>query len=448
MFFVTQLNDACSSIARNTGAIIGIAISAAVVLIIAVCLMFFACKRFKSQRSHHGSSDNILGLAQETLWRPPIDGDDESYTGGYGATMIGGGQTGPLSRSNSNEDPFSGDRLFGEGGNGSAESAGAGMPHPLGPVFGGQQLYVSGLGEERRSSPENGSSETQIASACHSGLANMLPPYDEGRLNNTAGSNYSTTSLTLGGDMSSQSHGATRDGVLVAYSTSRKRGSMPGPRPMSDDKYRRHRSTPPIAFLGTREPQSPPERSSDFNDKGSIRSFIGKLRNSRHMSLQSMMTIRGNGTKATSQESITTRAMTNLYSPSLLNPPIPLPQPSPALLHFPRGVTGNGYNTSAEAMSYAYSYPNAPTVLWPPATLPPAPSPVPTENSSMVEGLLHPRLRMSSGLPHQASVTSFRDHEDYTRPINGVSYHIILFHIISHLAILAGKQPYPKYDNL
>ncbi|PPR00181.1 hypothetical protein CVT24_005079 [Panaeolus cyanescens] len=426
----TDIARPSSGIARNTGAIIGIAISAAVALIVTVCLMFFACKRFKSRRSHHGSTDNILGLARETSWRPPIDGDDESYMGGYGATMAGAGQAGPLSRSNSNEDPFMGDRFSGEGGNGSAESANAGMARPLGPVFGGQHLYVPGMAEtseERRSSPENGSSETQMTSAWHPGLANMLPADDEGRLNNTTGSNYSTTSLTLGGDMSSQSHGGSRsqNGLLKAYSTSRKRGSVPGPRAMPEDKYRRHSSTPPTAFLGTRQERSPPERSPDSNDKGSIRSFIGKLRNSRHMSLQSMMTIRGNGNKATSQESITTRAMTNLYSPSLLNPPIPLPQPSPALLHFPRGVTGNSYTTPSEAMSYAYMYPNMSSVAWPPVTLPPAPSPVPTDNSSMVEGLLHPRLQMSAGLPHQASVTSLRDHEDYTRPINGlVNNHI------------------------
>ena len=50
--------------------------------------------------------------------------------------------------------------------------------------------------------------------------------------------------------------------------------------------------------------------------------------------------------------------------------------------------------------------------------LAPAPSPVPTEESRLVEGLLHPRLRTQG-----YSDASLRDFEDYSRPIGGVSPH-------------------------
>lgn len=48
--------------------------------------------------------------------------------------------------------------------------------------------------------------------------------------------------------------------------------------------------------------------------------------------------------------------------------------------------------------------------------LAPAPSPVPTEESRLVEGLLHPRLQAQG-----CSDASLRDFEDYSRPIGGVS---------------------------
>ena len=68
---------------------------------------------------------------------------------------------------------------------------------------------------------------------------------------------------------------------------------------------------------------------------------------------------------------------------------------------------------------------NVGTLPPPPPPLPSAPSPVPTDSSSMVEGLLHPRLGMALGSSQQASATSLRDHEDYTRPINGVCVFVV-----------------------
>ena len=69
-------------------------------------------------------------------------------------------------------------------------------------------------------------------------------------------------------------------------------------------------------------------------------------------------------------------------------------------------------------------------VHWLDVTLPlPGPSPVPTDDSSMVEGLLYPRLGMALGSSQQASATSFRN--GYTRPINGVFFFSPFFLLIN-----------------
>ena len=66
--------------------------------------------------------------------------------------------------------------------------------------------------------------------------------------------------------------------------------------------------------------------------------------------------------------------------------------------------------------------PFSPAGLQPGTTLPigyvlaPVPSPAPTEESRLAEGLLHPRLRTQG-----CSDSSLRDFEDYSRPIGGVS---------------------------
>ena len=92
----------------------------------------------------------------------------------------------------------------------------------------------------------------------------------------------------------------------------------------------------------------------------------------------------------------------------------------------PRGITTTrgSYNFPSQQLFPLRQDTSSRGLLrWPDVTLPPpAPSPVPTDTSSMVEGLLHPRLGMALGSSQQASATSLRDHEDYTRPINGVCF--------------------------
>ena len=120
-----------------------------------------------------------------------------------------------------------------------------------------------------------------------------------------------------------------------------------------------------------------------------------------------------------------------MYSPSLINLPI-------KLFLFPV-VLLEAVIIFPLAVNISFLFVTSTILLgllrWPDVTLfPPAPSPVPTDTSSMVEGLLHPRLGMALGSSQEASATSIRDHEDYTRPINGVCFFLnfaIFFRLIN-----------------
>ena len=120
-----------------------------------------------------------------------------------------------------------------------------------------------------------------------------------------------------------------------------------------------------------------------------------------------------------SEESDSSRAQSYTYSPSLLNPPMVVPG-----LYPPQGIAGSsGYTPDHNRHYYRHQGTGetpTETLFWPSVTLPPIPST--DDASSMVEGLLHPRLGMALAHSQQASSTSLRDHEDYSRPINGVCF--------------------------
>ena len=214
----------------------------------------------------------------------------------------------------------------------------------------------------------------------------------------------SATSLPMKDASSSQSldlgSSSSGDGPLTI--STGKRVSLPGPRALpTPGESRRHSSTPSTSF--------PPEHQIDIERNlsvGSQRGF-GFLKSLRKSSAQSVVTVKTPQVDS-SRESLNSRSMSFYRATqgpsSLLNPG---PPPSPPLLRFPRGVNGESYKEGP-----------IPSPLWPPVTLPP--SPALTANSSMVEGLLHPRLGMALADSHQASLASLRDNEDYTRPINGV----------------------------
>lgn len=338
------------------------------------------------------------------------------------------------SRSGEGSDGFGGvgDQPSAEGAGLGTEILNAGMAPPLNPTFGGQP-YMPGYAQT--TARPNGQPDPNL-SRCASVAGpdssqtwrgfNNPQAYYEG----SAGQNYpspgeSRSAVSLGpSGSSSGGHGSSSgEGSRAKPHT---RVSFPGPRPIPpSNDGRRHSSVPPTAFMGVREPAFDHERQHhpEQSDKGSVRSFLTRLRNGRRTSLQSLATVRGDRTRG-SKESLMSPEPSNLYSPSLLNPPVTL-SPSPAILRFPRGVTGHSYIPLPPEMFDRYTS-AASSGLWPPVTLPPSPSPVPTDNSSMVEGLLHPRL--GTGMDHlqQASTASLGDHEDYMRPINGVCFPQIL----------------------
>ena len=216
----------------------------------------------------------------------------------------------------------------------------------------------------------------------------------------------STTSLTMKDASSSQSHdlGSSSSGDAPLTISTGKRVFLPGPRASpTAGESRRHGSTPPTSF--------PPEHQISIRRNLSVGSqrgfgFLESLRTRRKSSAQSVVTVKRSQVDS-SPESLNSRTMSfygSIQGPSsLLNPG---PPPSPPLLRFPEGVTGESNQEGS-----------IPSTLWPPMTLPP--SPAPTANSSMKDGLLHPRLGMALADSQQTSLVSLRDNEDYTRPING-----------------------------
>ena len=384
--------------------------------------------------------ENILALAREVSLRRPVDGeDDDSVIGGFGGSHSPF-RNRPLGRPSPSGEGSSGfggadDQLLAGGGrHGSAESSNPGMVPPLNPAFGGQP-YMPSYGQSTLrpvgqpdpkfsryasvAGPDSSQTSRGINPRAYyesSGRQNHLPP----------GGSRSAISLTLAGS-SSGGHGSS-SGESSRVNPHRVSPTGSRPIPPSIDGHR-HSSAPPAAFMGgVREPSFDHERQQqpEQSDKASARSFLGRLRNGRRTSLQSLATIRGGRAQATqgSMESLMSPEPSNLYSPSLLNPPITIP-PSRAILRFPRGVTGNSYTPLPPEMSERYTSGTS-SGLWPPVTLPRPPSPVPTDDSSMVEGLLHPRLGRGADRLQQASTASLRDNEDYTRPINGVCFPQIL----------------------
>lgn len=435
---------------RNSGAIAGIAVSVAFAVILVIFLLFYGCKRYRARQNFDRGSIDILARASE-VWRPPIDGDDdEFYLRGHGGSGSLNRRQTLGSQGHSGEGGYigqgsSGDHLSGEGGGpGSAESANIGLASAMHPAFGGQP-YMPGMTQNFGETvirpapavlPTCTSNDGHVSEAANQywwGINDPHAVHDvAGRCSDSNDhgvsrmASRSAISLTVvGGSGSSGGHGSGSSDSNTR-TTKAKRNSMSGPRPMPKSEGRRHSSTPPSAFV-------PPVRESAFDcerqeqsDRASVKSFLNRLRTtSRRVSTQSMATLRGTpATQArTGSDESNFLPPPGLYSPSLLNPPITL-SPAQALLRFPRGVTGNGYTSLSPRLpqmsGIGYDL-HPPSFPWPSMALPSAPSPVPTDDSSMVEGLLHPRLGALDNA-QQASTASLRDHEDYTRPINGVSF--------------------------
>jgi len=255
---------------------------------------------------------------------------------------------------------------------------------------------------------------------------------------NSAVESRSASSIGSGGGSFPNGYhdpGSSGEALLSRGNTGRT--SITEPKPILRLDGRGRCSSPPTAFVsrrdsgleyGTKRIQQHQEeqKQQDRADKSISQIILARLRASR---TPSTVKAYSQCTTLTSEESAPSRAPSYVYSPSLSNPHISLPQ---TLL--PRGVTGGSYATPNQRPHHRQGVGDTSEgLLWHGATLPHAPSPAPTDTSSMVEGLLHPRLGMVLAQSQQASATSLRDHEDYTRPINGVS----LFFTLSFFGGLA-----------
>ncbi|KAF5324376.1 hypothetical protein D9619_011354 [Psilocybe cf. subviscida] len=422
-----------SGFANNTGAIVGVSVAATAGLLALAVLIFFTCRKYRSRVSHNESTDRILALARNVSWRTPVDG---SLAGSLHEKVFyakSGSASPPLEEtydhsSDEHRDEFGSISRS----NGTIEHPDyLAMHRPMNPTFGGQS-YVPAHADPRR--PDPAAFPTQMYPFVHiPGSSTEWRPADpfehedDPVSTRSYGPTRSETALVFPGWSSPSEHGvmphSTAYGTWGATdSAPRTRNSVSGPRAMlgSMQKSRRHSSTPPSAFMGSHDDATTDQEGQSTlhdsqADRMSVKSIMSIFKSARRASSQSLAsTIKSLPfTRLTDQEPIPTLSprrdqmvgSSNIYSPSLLNPPIALP-PQP-LLSFPRGVTGHGYD------------PHQSATLWPPPTLPPAPdSPAPTDDSSMIEGLLHPRLALE-GL-RQASQTSFRDNEDYSRPISGL----------------------------
>jgi hypothetical protein len=424
IFFVSDVNDLTlvSSFAHQTGAIIGVGIAGTFVLLLISLLIFFACKRRRSNRSYNSSTEDISAVSRTTPWRPPLEADDEHYFTTYGHSTS---PNYPKTSGNQGEN-----RLF-EGG--STDTRG-----PW-PTFGSQplvfpatqsrhgstnprdpSLFLNRLDSHSSSRPWWGNTEPLNINKRDS--SQQLPLTVDSHV--TAIGSRSVSSLEFGGSSSSTNGhlgpGSSGDALLPRDN---RRTFITEPRSIQRLSGRRHYSAPPTALLLGRDPnleystQRIQQNQQDRMDKSISPVILARLRASRGPSITPTVKPYPQCTTIGSEESTPSRALSYLYSPSLLNPPIAMSRTVPFLS---RGVTGSNYTSDNTHLSLRQGARDTSAELcWPDVTLPPAPSPVST-TSSMVEGLLHPRLGMALAPSQQASAASFRDYEDYTRPINGV----------------------------
>ncbi len=396
--------------------------SAFVALLGLLFCIFFACRRYRRQKHSDDYIDGIRHLARETSWRRPVDGDeDDSFAEKSHSPHRPSGShahssdTHEISERRSHGDRFS-------NGHSSAESTTVTMV-PMNTVFGGQSYIPSSdqVYSTDRAPPTEASFGLLSRTPTRTSVDAWRVPAGSYPHPNTGGTR-SAVSLVLP-RLSQRSN--TTSSSSVEEDSRRpypKRKSLSGPRPNTSAKLRKHGSTPPSAFMGIRQSGFDSERQTqpqEQNEKVTVKGFINRLRSGRRTSVQSVDTLRGPSQGPETDDFASPPI--SVFSPSLLNPPIVV-SPSHPVLTFPRGVTGNSYTLTNDSIGVAGQHDGNSAQLWPPPTLPTlAPSPSSTDSSSMIGDLLHPRLALGREQSEQASVTSFRDHEDYSRPINGVS---------------------------
>ncbi|KAF8992228.1 hypothetical protein BDQ17DRAFT_233356 [Cyathus striatus] len=401
--------------AHNTRAIIGLSLGITAFLILSVIAIFFTCRRFKRQRSRHGSEENFLDPFSGPVWRPPLVDDDGEHENVYevrhrhsAPRFAVGGTSADHSQSLSH----SGEGEEGSNGSadgyipipGSVESAG-GRPGLVRNASSGQGT-MQGFGQTMGMN-SNAMNVSMAATAAAAGLSHRMSSTSHARRRRQS-SVAPEPGLWLGGrdiastsvydspqaeNSSSLGHGwvGSRTSLVHAHESSLGHGggSSSGhgvSRPTSVGHVNVNSFYP-----------LPPLPGMSQSGEIQMPDVLVHLPTA-HPSLEELQPLPSSSTTSP-------RASYNPYTMG----------PSSLLHPIPPSVQGSTAHLSPLTMSQT---------LWPPATLPVYLSPASemTETSSLAEGLLNPHLGVAGGVgmneAMQASVTSLRDNIDYTRPIN------------------------------
>ena len=406
------LKNFASRFTRQIGAIIGIVIGGTFLLLLIVLLLFLACRR----RSNDSYSSPIFAVSRNASWHSPLEADDDDhYLAPYGPSPHDDGR-------------FFGDHLSVEE-NGSAESAGT-NGGPLMTAFGGHPPLpplAQILHNSRRPS---------ISPNYPSDRGNLRPWWantEPLNVNKRVDPHVSARSTGSGGD-SSRDFGSSGETPLLGGKT--RRYPITEPRPVHKPSGSKNYPATPTGFALGRDSSleyatqriqehQENERQQDRADQSISQIILARVRR------QSTTTVKSSqSTTIRSEESDLSRARSHIYSPSLLNPPMIIPE-------FYQGLTGSTPDNVINQHSHLHKGGGESEKLFSPgATLRPAPPLLSTDASSMVEGLLHPRLGMALAHSQRASSMSLRDHEDYTRPINGVCFFGCYFFLETNLPFL------------
>ncbi|KAF9524340.1 hypothetical protein CPB83DRAFT_897973 [Crepidotus variabilis] len=379
-------------LAMNKSAIIGIALSVAILIIAFVIVVFFTCRRLRSRQAHTSSTENILPTTQWANWRSPLEEDDGSYLERHpsaegterhpdmtSVNYVNGGSQEHGHTSDEGAYNYSPEIITGPG-----ETA-----YPFVVVDTRPDLtpYLSSTGRNDSGSSTSGTPPVPAHSS-----------HDDPKPNGT--SDQSTPSLTLHGS-SSAGHEVTSASAAARTSKETTRRSFSKSRPVS---------------LQNRDVlhQSMSQLNQENSDGFSIGSFISRLRKGQRGSALSDDTFKSLVIPPSPNNVAT-------FSPSLLNPPFVVPIQSPS--YFPPTYSQHAQSSPHDILGV----PRSETSLRPlttPVTRFSAsfanetpPSPALTDKSSLPDGLLHPRLTVALNNMQQASTASLRDHVDYTRPL-------------------------------
>ncbi|KNZ71402.1 hypothetical protein J132_09856 [Termitomyces sp. J132] len=424
--------------ARDTGAIVGVAVAGTCVIIIAVIVLFFLCKRRRQgTRYRSGGFGSSAGL-QFIPWQPPLAGDDDALFYTQDVRRHSNGSFQRLgSVTHTSEMAHSGAEFVGAEHNGNSSESGFSHAQNQPPLAGADLIYVNA---HHSVMPPPSAWYESVHGPLGADARSSLPSLYAGTSSN-GHLNASTSSCHGHFYTPTSSHGHSSGDMYVKALSY---GHVPPP-PSSEhgllqltDSTTPPRVNPSLKNLvdhiptsshghmyadsscgdtyghipsehGLIDPTSPPRAN---NHNLSLKNLVDRLRPTRG-SLPTIVVANNNNNNNNKM----TYKSSSSYSLPLqkLYPPQPQPQPQPPA-SFLRGTT------------VTLDRPNKPTLrpiethgygLWPPATLPPLPSPTNTENSRVLEDLLTPQLRPRLASSQYSSSASLRDHVDYSRPING-----------------------------